>query len=449
MLANLQNHSQKLLLLVLVLTPFLMPDASSFLLPLVAGLSVVIGLVWIFEIYPLWLSGFILLLWHAQVIQPSLGNELYSKSELLQPFFSNVTLLFLGGFVLSATLNRHGLDQWLAEKTLRPFCSKPRKMIAALLLLSAFSSMWISNTAAAAMLIGLCLPLVRLFPKHPNFGQAFLAAVVIGCNLGGFGTPIGTPPNAIVLASLAQLGHDISFLKWTLYTWPVLSILLLLAGFFIVVYFKIPATTRDVFVFEENEEPHVLTKKSRHTLMLFFFSVALFLGGSFFNISSATSALVVVILCFGLDLLPHESFRELPWDVLFLISGGLLLGQGITKVELDQWILDHFQNVLSPDLIVPMLVLVAAVFTSFISNTAAASIVIPVVAAGGSHWVLSLWVALLCSATMPLPVSTPPNAIAYNSGLITNKTLATIGIFVGGISYVVGYCAYNWLLKTV
>jgi sodium-dependent dicarboxylate transporter 2/3/5 len=161
-------------------------------------------------------------------------TERITASAFVEPFASDIIMLFLGGFLIAGAVTRHGVDQLLAGRLLRRISGAPFALIYSLAGLSAFFSMWMSNTATAAMMIALSRPILGQVPPGSRFRMAVVLAIAFGANVGGIGTPIGTPPNAIAFGALNRAGYEITFLRWMLIAVPLEA--LLLAGVGVLLY---------------------------------------------------------------------------------------------------------------------------------------------------------------------------------------------------------------------
>lgn len=390
---------------------------------------------WITEAISLYVTSFVILFlelaWLAPVMDA--GGQKVDPSIFLAPFFSNVVLLFLGGFVLSTAFKRYLLDRLLARWVLSKTGGRPAMVVGGVLCVTAFLSMWMSNTATAAMMLGLSLSMVDRAPPTDPVRRALPLAVAIGSNLGGMGTPIGTPPNAIVVEALAKSGHVISFATWMMMTLPLL--VLILASSWWLLLRLYPSQTNEL----EFDTSSVISLEMKSWTVLAVTGVVglLWLFSGFHPLATGTVALIPVIVFFGTRMLDRQDFQNLPWDVLFLAGGGLSLGAAVQVSGLGNALVAAIPvGRLGTWGLYAAVALVAATMTTFMSNTATANLLVPVVA--GLSVVdttpLLVLVAYACSATMILPVSTPPNAMVFSSGTISTRDLVRVGLIVSGFS---------------
>ncbi len=393
------------------------------------------GLLWVFEWIPLYLTSFVILLFQLIWLVPALEAEGHGVkgAKFLSPFFSSVVLLFLGGFVLAAALHRYALDKriahWLLEKT----GNRPPTVMLGFMLTSAFLSMWMSNTATTAMMFAIMLPLLDKIPPGHPFAKGLALSIPFACNLGGLGTPIGTPPNAIALSYLAEKGIQISFSQWMLASLPLMFILLFLMWRLLLLIYP---TQGLILEFPESDSTP-LSLEQKLVAAIFLFTVIAWFFAGYIGVSVGTLSLIPIILLFGLGLLKSSDFKQLSWDVLFMVGGGICLGVGLAESGLTQ----HIVNLLpGGDNFAVILIgfgLLASVMTTFMSNTATANLLIPLaISLPQEVQIVVLLIALNCSTSMALPISTPPNAIAFGSGLLEAKDMIRPGVVISILSLI-------------
>lgn len=394
---------------------------------------------WASEWLPLFLVSFIILALELVWLTPSIVTEglTVSDSQFFAPFFSNIILLFMGGFVLSSIMQKASLDARFAHWILQVTKGKPAQTLLGIILACAFLSMWMSNTATTAMMLTLVLPLIKRMRADIPFRVGLVLSIPLACNLGGIGTPIGTPPNAIAMSYLAAKGIDISFGQWMSFTLPFLALALFVLWFALLKVY--PAGDETITVPEITQKR--LKPRQWLTLAIFILTVIGWLIGGQFGLKTGTVALFPIIASFWLGLLDQNDFRALPWDVLFMVAGGIALGVAIDITELGNVIVDVLPISGSYQLLIGAVVLLTAVLGTVMSNTATAGLLIPLIVSFSlpqTHMlVLILAVTLNCSTAMVLPVSTPPNAIAFGSGVIRAHDLARMGLLMAFLGIVI------------
>jgi sodium-dependent dicarboxylate transporter 2/3/5 len=403
---------------------------------LTLGIFTTAAILWILEPFPLYVTSFVIVILEVILLgRPGgpldLGSTGYSI--FLHPFFDSVIVLLLGGFVLATALKRYGLDQRISRAILSRTGTSPRRVLLGMMVTSAFLSMWLSNTATTAMMIAVAIPIVSSMDKGDPFRKAIILGIPFASNIGGIGTPIGTPPNAIAVGILAQMGLRLSFIEWMARGIPVVIILLILAWLALCRIF--PPRIRQIELRLEDRGP--MGRKPKFILVTSGLVVLLWLTSKWHGVPSAIVSLIPVVVFFGLRLLRDDDLQDLGWGILFIVGGGMSLGIAMRESGLTEWIVGllPFES-MGTLVILLVFAVVAAALTSFISNSATANLLLPI-AVGVTALeptAAALVVAIAASAAMILPVSTPPNAIAYGSGLIKVRDMALAGGVVTAIS---------------
>ncbi len=402
------------------------------------GIFTVAAVLWMLEPFPLYVTSFLIVILEVIFLGRSdgpLGLGPKGYAIFLSPFFDPVVVLFLGGFVLARAVKRYELDERISHLILRRFGSEPGKVLLGMMITSAFLSMWISNTATTALMIAAAIPLVRTFDADEPFRKAIILGIPFASNIGGIGTPIGTPPNAVAIGILAQLGQRVTFLQWMLRAIPVVVVLLVLCWYMLCRLY--PPRLAAVRLRLRKDEP--LDRRSAFVLAVFGVVIVLWLTSSLHGVPSAIVALIPLVVFFGLGILEHEDLEDLGWGILFIIGGGMSLGVAMRESGLSNWIVE--QVPLEGMGAVPILFVLAAAaaaLTTFISNTATANLLIPIVVgvAAIDAGTSAVVVAIASSAAMILPISTPPNAIAYGSGEVRVGDMMKAGSIITAFSVV-------------
>ncbi len=390
----------------------------------------VTAILWVAEVIPLFVTSLLVLLLSMLWLLPELQlqNLPVQEDAFFLAFFGDITLLFLGGFTLSALLNKYGLANLLAQWVLRQTGTRPERVLLGIIAISALLSMWMSNTATAAMMFAMVAPVIRSLPPNSAFSKALAIGIPFSCNMGGLGTPIGTPPNAIAMDYLQTAGYDLSFLEWMLISFPIMLILLWLLWQMLLRIFP-PEQDQALDLGETPSSKFSFQQKV--VVGIFSLSVIGWLTGGVTGLSSGTVGLVILIAAFGTRLLNVFDFRNMSWDILFMLGGGLCLGVGLSASGLTNTIAD----------IIPLeqnfwpafagMLLLAALMTTFMSNTATANLLIPIaISLPSNQLLLAVAISIMCSSAMAMPVSTPPNAIAFGSGLIVSCDLLRPGLII-------------------
>ncbi len=356
-------------------------------------------------------------------------------SDFLGKFGSNVIILFMGGFLLSAALTKHGIDRAIAGKILAPFGKSPLALLLAVLGITAFFSMWMSNTATATMMLAIIAPIIRSLPHDDKFHRGVILAVPFGANIGGIGTPIGTPPNAIALDLInASPGMPtITFLQWMMLAVPLASVMLVACGFLLYATHK----PEPGLALEPIEAPRQVSGKGWATVVILLATVALWLTSDFHGIKTGGVALLAAASLTAMGVLEKSDVDRIDWNILMLMWGGLALGTGIEASGLTDLVAQiKFESMPGGATGVAVVCVFFSLFLATVmSHTAAANLLVPValalsVGTNENRAQLAVLVALATSFAMAMPVSTPPNAVAFATGEIKAKTMVVLGGFI-------------------
>ena len=418
------------------------------------------ALMWMFEVLPTWATSvtiIVLLLFTISDSSPlfmrTAGDTanpgtLVSYKALLAAFADPTIMLFLGGFILAIAATKVGLDVQLAKVLLKPFGTKPKFVLLGFLCVIALFSMFMSNTATAAMMLTFLAPVLRTLPKEEK-GMAGLAlAIPIAANVGGIGTPIGTPPNAIALGYLNETMHQgVGFGEWMMVMVPFVIVILLIAW---VVLMKIfPFTTDKIELKIENtKKPDT---KTYIVWVTFAVTILLWVLDKVTGINANVVAMIPVGVFCATGVITKEDLREIDWSVLWMVAGGFALGIALNKTGLAENLVESIPFASFSPLVVLLLSgFIAYLLSNFIANSAAANLLVPILCAvgvgmgelldpvGGAR-ALIIGVALSTSFAMLFPISTPPNAIAHSTGLIQVKDMTKVGLIIGVIGFVLSY----------
>ena len=335
-----------------------------------------------------------------------------------------VLALFLGGFALSVAASRYGIDRLIAR--LAVHLSRGSKLLLLVLTMAATAalSMWMSNIAAAAMMIAALSPLFAEVSKGNRFRRALLMGIAIGANFGGMATPIGTGPNAIAIAAISST-RVITFTGWMIFAVP-LTLGLLLAGLLILVLrFRVRGSTHEL------REIHLKAPnlRARLVMLVFFLTVAAWLTEPFHRVPSAIVALITTAVLFGSGLLRRDDLARIDWSTLLLIAGGIGLGNlleqsGVVRAaaaSLPWQEVPHVARLFT-------LCLASALFSALMSNTASVTMLIPLAAGIDPAPSTAILIAIAASLGIPFAISTPPNAMVYGEGGVSFSDLAIPGI---------------------
>ncbi len=358
--------------------------------------------------------------------------------------------LFFGGFILAAAAEKTGLNRWFACEVLRRLGSGPGPLLAGSMGVTFVFSMFISNTAAATMMLAVMLPVVGSLGPQDRFRKGMVLGIAFAANLGGMGTVIGSPPNAIAAGALTNIQQPIDFFRWMVAAAPPALLMLVLVWGYLIYRYRPAVKQLDLAAFAAASSPSKLPAWRRIlVVMVFATTVLLWLTQSFHGIASAVVAFLPICVLCAAGVLDADDICEIRWDVLLLIAGGLSLGLAVTETGLANWLvgqlpLDRFSSAA----VILVLVYVTMALSNVMSNTAAANILVPIAIAMavGSEAATVIPVAIGASSAMCLPISTPPNAIAYGTGQIKSSDLIQGGIWIGILAPLVSVVWCRWVL---
>lgn len=418
-----------LLSLALALIAYFLPLGLQGQEHLMLFAMIFIVLMWVTEAMPLHATAILA----AFILITVVGIK---EKEVFANFFDSTIVLLLGGFVIAVAMTKHGLDEFVAYKILGKAGTNAKMVVLALLATTTFLSMWISNSAAAAIIMPIALVVLaknNLIPGKSNFGKAVVLAVGYGATIGGIGTIVGSTPNVIAAKFIKDAGANFGFFEWFYRGFPFMLVLMFFAWIVLIVLFK-PEKKQIETV---KKEMH-LTKEQKQVIAIFAFTVLLWITESIHHISSANVALVPIILFYFFNLLSTEDIDKIDWATLILIGGGLALGLGIHSTGLDAKFASIIAGIAGGQSIFMLFLLLGifgAIFTLFISNTTAASVYLPIVvalAAGfGANITDTVVVAAIgVSLDFTFPFGTPPTAIAYGTKFVNSFDIAKAGIII-------------------
>lgn len=431
-----------------VLTYFLLPSSMPEAARRTACVFVFAALFWALEIIPLYATSLLVVLLQVFLLaRPGgvLDMDSSGYAVFLVPFGSPVIMLFFGGFVLAAALQKYHIDKYLASAMLKGFGEKPYFIMLGFMVCTAVLSMWMSNTATTAMMMAMVMPLLMQFEEGDRFRTGLILSIPFAANIGGIGTPVGTPPNAIAIGILANEGIRVDFFSWMKMAVPLAVILIIAASF--ILYILYPPKIRNLRL--QIEKKTRFDRKTVLTMMVAGVTIFLWLTSSFHKIPSSVIALLAAGLLAGMNLMTRDDFKRIDWDVLVLMWGGLALGEGMEISGLTKWIVAQPLFGHHGFVLVAVFCLLAVILSTFMSNTATANLLIPVVISipGESHLMLAATVALSCSFAMALPVSTPPNAIAFATNMLKSRDMLKAGLIISVISVITVLFGFEFMLS--
>lgn len=443
---------------------------------LTAGVALLMAIWWITEAVPIPVTALVPL-----AVFPPLG--LGSIREAAAPYANPIIFLFFGGFVLATALERSGLHRRFALGILRRAGTRPPRLVAGFMIATAFLSMWVSNTATTMMMLPIALSILALADTDSRgthddrFAVALLLGIAYAANIGGVGTLIGTPPNAL-LAGFLEETYDVSlgFGEWMLMGVPLVVVSLPLCWWWLCRGpFRVQAATiggGDELLRAQWQQLGALSRREITVGVLTAATAVAWMSRPLLaqvvpGLSDAGIAIAGALLLFLIPVdwrrwefaLTWRDVERLPWGILILFGGGLSLAAAIQRSGLADWI---GQSMVAVEAW-PLIAVVATVTTVIIflteinSNTATAATFLPIVASlaigiGLDPMALALPAALAASCAFMLPVATPPNAIVYASDRVPMAAMVRAGIalnvtmvvVITGLVMIVGKVTGSW-----
>ena len=426
----------------------------------VIAIFVFTAMMWILEVIPTWTTSVVaivsILLTTSNkglgfLIAKENVGALTNYKDVMAAFADPVIMLFLGGFVLAFAATKVGLDVQLAKVMLKPFGTNPKTVLLGVLLVIGTFSMFMSNTATAAMMLTFLTPVLATLPKDGGGRISLALAIPIAANIGGMGTPIGTPPNAIALGALQEAGYAVTFAGWMLRMVPYVILMLVIAWVLLMKLYPFKAKSIELKI--EGQEVKATPFQKYVVWVTFALTIILWVGEQWFKINSNIVAMIPFAVFSATGIMKAKHLEHINWAVLWMVAGGFALGTALNQTGLASTLIKTIPFASWNSLVV-MLVggFICYFLSNFISNSASANLVVPILIVVGKAMAgnpsfealggvpaMIIGVAICASLAMCLPVSTPPNALAHSTGMITTKRMATVGIIIGAIGLVLGY----------
>ncbi len=413
------------------------------------------ALMWITEVIPIWTTSVLVItillltvsdssIWFMRPAPEDVSNfgTVVKYKALMASFADPIIMLFLGGFVLAMGSAKCNLDKNLARVLFKPFGTRSEIVLLGMMFVTALFSMFMSNTATTAMMFAVMAPLLAPLGNDGGKGRtAMTLAIPVAANIGGIGTPIGTPPNAIVLKYLNDpdgMNLGIGFGQWMMYMAPFVFILLFITWIVMIKMFPFHRKNLELNFdckFEKSTKAYIIYATFAITVLLWMFDRVTGLN------SNVVAMIPIAVFC-ATGVIDKNDLKTISWDVLWLVAGGFALGVALQGTGLAKSMVNSIPFATwQPVVTVVGAGLICYAMSTFMSHTATSALIVPILAAvavgmgealapyGGASTLL-IGVALSSSLAMALPISTPPNAIAHSAGLTTQKEMATVGLIV-------------------
>lgn len=413
-----------------------------------AGVATLTALWWIFEPVPVPATSLIPI-----AVFPLVG--VLEAETVAAAYGDELILLLLGGCMLSSAMERSGAHRRIALMMVTLIGGNSgRRLVLGFMAASALLSMWISNTATTLMLLPIALAVLEKV-EDKKLVVALLLGIAYAASIGGTGTPVGTPPNLLFKKFyLEETGLEVTFLQWMIWTLPIAFVMVPIAGFWL---------TRNLELDKKIELPEVGNWRTEEIRTLLVFAVTALLwitradpfGGwktwtSLPHANDASVALLAVVAMFiipngrGSRLLDWETATRIPWGVLILFSSGLVIAEAFRSAGLCEEVGDSLRDLahLPPVLIIAVICLTITFLTEVTSNTATASLMLPILASTAvsidvDPKLLMVPATISASFAFMLPVATAPNAVVFSSEKISVGTMAREGVLLNLVGAVV------------
>ena len=399
--------------------------------------------------YTMFILIFAILLWVTEAIPPfavgimimgfliyTMGNiegSTMDPKTISNTWSDSVIWIFLGGFFLSEGMRKTSLDISLFRGTISIFGSKPGYMLLGIMLTTSCLSLIISNTATSAMILAAVMPFLEREGKDSPMTKAILISIPASATFAGMGSLISSPPNLIVVDALKSKGIDVSFFDWMILGLPVAIVMLLFFWLILKQKYTSKVDKVDLDFLEEQEPlPSKIKLQRLFVIIILVVTVIFWMMGAKLNIPTAATAGIPIMFLPMLGIITAEDIRKLPWDTLMLVAGGLSLGIAIKEL-----LAPYYSQMLGDVqfngyLMMIIFAIVTIIFSNIMSSTATATIVINIAAVvlpPEQILPIGLVIGLCASCGLFLPVSTPPNAIVYSTGMLKQSDFYLGGFY--------------------
>jgi len=431
---------------------------------------------WITEAIPIPITSLLPL-----VIFPLTGAM--SSKEVAASYGANTIFLFMGGFMLALAMEKWSLHRRVALSILTFVGTSANRLVLGFMLATGILSMWISNTAAAMMMVPIGLAIINSVSDkfgeknkndEDNFKKALMLGIAFSASIGGVGTLIGTPPNIIFAGIVKQMyGIDISFAKWMSFGIPI-SIIMTAVTWFILLKVVFPINTKELpggkeIIKAEKNSIGNITYEEKMVAIVFILTAILWTTRPLLNMYIPTLNDTIIAIGAGAilfilptksdeqkSILDMETLKEMPWGILLLFGGGIAIANGFMNSGLAEWIITKLTILDGVNLVLVLLILATIVkfLTELTSNTASATMLLPIMASlalgiGVHPYSLMVTATLSASMAFMLPVGTPPNAIVFGSNYIKIGDMVKSGLIINLISIILIVFAVYFLLPII
>jgi len=443
-----------LLFIAILLTS---PESMSSAAVVVAGVTIWMAVWWISEAIPISATALLPI-----VLFPAFGAM--EVADVTAQYGHHIIFLMLGGFFIAIAMEKWNLHKRIALFVVHTIGIGPRRIIAGFMVATAFLSAWISNTSTAMVMMPIGTAVIASISakkSDSNFNVALMLSIAYAASIGGMATLVGTPPN-LIFAGVYQsmFGVQVNFFEWAYFGFPLATVMLVITWFYLthigyrIQKDEIPGSGEVIKA--EMARQGKITREEKHVLMVFalvailWMSRGLLWGKYLPQITDASIAITGALLLFLIparekaSLLSWEDTEKVPWGVAILMGGGFAIARGFADTGLAEWVSQSlsFLVIMPVFLLILATVTITKIFTEITSNTATATILMPIAASiavtlGISPFGIMAAVAISSSLAFMMPVATPPNAIVFGSGYVTIPQMARAGLWLNLVTVVI------------
>jgi sodium-dependent dicarboxylate transporter 2/3/5 len=423
----------------------------------VAGVTIWMAVWWISEAIPISATALLPI-----VVFPAFGAM--KVGDVTAQYGHHIVFLMLGGFFIAIAMEKWDLHKRIALFVVHTIGIGPRRIIAGFMVATAFLSAWISNTSTAMVMMPIGTAVIASISakkSDPDFNVALMLSIAYAASIGGMATLVGTPPN-LIFAGIYQsmFGVQVNFFEWAYFGFPLAFVMLVITWFYLthigyrIQKDEIPGSGEVIKA--EMASQGKITREEKHVLIVFALVAVLWmtrglLWGKFFPlVTDASIAITGALLLFVIparkeaSLLSWEDTEKVPWGVALLMGGGFAIARGFAETGLAEWVSQSFTFLVAMPVFLLILatVVITKIFTEITSNTATATILMPIAASiavtlGISPFGIMAAVAISSSLAFMMPVATPPNAIVFGSGYVTIPQMARAGLWLNLVTVVI------------
>ncbi len=389
-------------------------------------------------------------------------TRISSPSEAFAPFFDPAVALIFGGFLIGRALSKYELDKRLALLILSRSSGTGSSLLLTIMGVTAFLSMWISNTASAAIMIPIAIAMISRIESSETRGKyskALVLGVAYSATLGGVASLVGSPPNPLAATYINSfLGKEFTFLDWVPFGLPVVLILLPIIWQWLMYRFKLPKNIEEIRELKKVSEKEYfklgpMNWQQKAVVVIFAGVVGAWLTEGFHGVSSSIVAVAGGFLLLGLRLLDEKDVSsEISWSSLLILGSGIVLGNAMISTGVSTFIAFQMSGLgILPNILVIVIIgVIAVLITMVASNTGAAVILIPIAiplatGLGIDPMLIVMVIAIGVSMDFALPTGTPPSTIAYSTGQVEMREMVSTGLIVDLIATLILTLGIVWL----